>query len=60
MEPMDPNELNHYLAALTVAKLSPATISSTFTSAVDMRALTSAIAKLSIPDAAAYLRRRFA
>lgn len=56
---MDPAELVHYLAALTVARLSPADIGSTFRSAVEMRALTAEIAKRSIPDAARYLRARF-
>jgi hypothetical protein len=48
----------HYLAACQVAKLSPADIASTFSSAADMRELVARVASLAIPDAAALLRRR--
>lgn len=58
--PLDPSVLVHYLAACTVARLSPATISSTFRSMCDVRELMLEISTLAIPDAAACLRRRYA
>jgi hypothetical protein len=56
--PVDPAVMSHYLAACTVAKLSPADISAKFRSAVEARELFAEVAKRSIPDAVAYLRRR--
>lgn len=55
--PINPAAVAHYLAACAVARVPPATLSSRFTSAVQMRALMAQIENLSIPDAAELLRR---
>jgi hypothetical protein len=60
IEPPDPAIVAHYLAALSAAKLSPATVSSTFLSAEKIRELLTEIQNLSIPAAARLLRARFA
>lgn len=57
--PIDPRNMAHYLAALTVAGISPASVASSITTTerrLWLRCLIDDIAAMSIPDAALVLR----
>jgi hypothetical protein len=57
---VEPCHLAHYLAACSAAKVSPATLASTFRSAAEARELIARVAQLSIPDAMPVLNARVA
>lgn len=58
--PLEPASLAHYLAACAAARIAPADLASTWTSAAEMRAFIARLDALAIPDAARAIRIRMA